>query len=66
MRFETWEEEAFNYLTELYESFFKELSTRCMECFRIDSKEIFNDNVKELSTQSPIPNPQSPIPNIFL
>ena len=49
MRFESWEEEAFNYLTELYETFFKELSTRCMECFRIDSKEIFNDNVKDLS-----------------
>ena len=39
MRFEKWEEEAFNYLTSLYENFFKELSEKCMECFRIDSKE---------------------------
>lgn len=51
MRFETWEEEAFNYLTSLYDNFFKELSERCMECFRIDSKELFSDNVKELSDE---------------
>ena len=49
MRFEKWEEEAFIYLSELYETFFKELSERCMECFRIDSKELFSENVKELS-----------------
>ena len=49
MRFETWEEEAFNYLTSLYDNFFKELSERCMECFRIDSKELFSANVKELT-----------------
>ena len=49
MRFEKWEEEAFVYLTSLYENFFKELSEKCMECFRIDSKELFSNNVKELS-----------------
>ena len=49
MRFEKWEEEAFNYLTSLYENFFKELSEKCMECFRIDSKELFSENVKELT-----------------
>ena len=51
MRFEKWEEEAFNYLTTLYEDFFKELSEKCMECFRIDSKEFFSNNVKELTKE---------------
>lgn len=51
MRFEKWEEEAFNYLTSLYENFFKELSEKCMECFRIDSKELFSQNVKELTKE---------------
>lgn len=51
MRFETWEEEAFNYLSTLYDNFFEELSKRCMECFRIDSKELFSDNVKELTKE---------------
>ena len=50
MRFEKWEEEAFNYLTALYENFFKELSEKCMDCFRIDSKELFSENVKELKS----------------
>ena len=49
MRFEKWEEEAFNYLTNLYDNFFKELSERCKECFRIDSKELFSEDVKELT-----------------
>lgn len=49
MRFEKWEEEAFNYLTALYENFFKELSEKCMDCFRIDSKELFSEDVKELT-----------------
>ena len=52
MRFEKWEEEAFNYLTALYENFFKELSEKCMECFRIDSKELFSENVKELTEEN--------------
>ena len=51
MRFEKWEEEAFNYLTALYENFFKELSEKCMDCFRIDSKELFSENVKELTEE---------------
>ena len=51
MRFETWEEEAFNYLTELYDNFFKELSEKSKECFRIDSKEIFSENVKALTPE---------------
>lgn len=51
MRFEKWEEETFNYLTSLYENFFKELSEKCMECFRIDSKELFSENVKELTEE---------------
>jgi hypothetical protein len=49
MRFETWEEEAFNYLTNLYNDFFKELSLKSKECFRIDAKEIFSENVKSLT-----------------
>lgn len=51
MRFEKWEEEAFNYLTKLYDNFFEELSSKCMECFRIDSKELFSENVKELTAE---------------
>ena len=51
MRFEKWEEEAFNYLTKLYDNFFEELSSKCMECFRIDSKELFSENVKELTSE---------------
>ena len=49
VRFEKWEEEAFVYLTSLYENFFQELSEKCMECFRIDSKELFSNDVKELT-----------------
>lgn len=51
MRFESWEEEAFNYLTELYDHFFEELSKKCKECFRIDAKELFSKNVKELTQE---------------
>ena len=51
MRFEKWEEEAFVYLTSLYENFFQELSEKCMECFRIDSKELFSNDVKELTEE---------------
>jgi len=51
MRFESWEEEAFNYLTGLYNNFFDELSKRCMECFKIDAKELFSENVKPLSKE---------------
>ena len=51
MRFEKWEEEAFIYLTSLYENFFQELSEKCMECFRIDSKELFSNDVKELTEE---------------
>ena len=51
MRFEQWEEETFNYLIKLYDNFFEELASRCMECFRIDSKELFSENVKELTAQ---------------
>lgn len=48
MRTEKWEEETLNYLTDLYKNFWKELSTECMKCFRIDSHELFSNNVKEL------------------
>lgn len=51
MRFEKWEEEAFNYLTKLYENFFCELSKKSMECFRIDAKELFSENVKKLTLE---------------
>ena len=54
MRFEKWEEEAFVYLTSLYENFFQELSEKCMECFRIDSKELFSNDVKELTEEQKI------------
>lgn len=49
LRFEKWEQEAFEYLTNLYNTFFEELSLKCKECFRIDSKELFSDNVKDLT-----------------
>ena len=51
MRFEKWEKEAFDYLTKLYENFFDELSKKSMECFRIDAKELFSENVKELTLE---------------
>lgn len=51
MRFEKWEEEAFNYLTKLYNNFFEELSKKCKECFRIDAKELFSKDVKELTAE---------------
>lgn len=51
MKFEKWEEETFNYFTKLYDNFFEELSSKCMECFRIDSKELFSENVKELTAE---------------
>ena len=51
MRFEKWEEEAFDYLSDLYDNFFKELSERSKECFRIDSKEIFSKNIKGLTPE---------------
>ena len=51
MRFEKWEEEAFNYLTELYNNFYKELSVKCKDCYRIDAKEIFSENVKNLTSE---------------
>ena len=51
MRFEEWEEEAYEYLSSLYENFFKELSNKCKECFRIDAEKIFSDNVKELTKE---------------
>ena len=49
MRFEKWEAEAFDYLSKMYDTFFNELSKRGMECFRIDAKELFSNDVKELT-----------------
>ena len=51
MRFEKWEAEALNYLTKLYKNFFEELSKKCMECFRIDAKELFSENVRTLTEE---------------
>ena len=51
MRFEKWEAEAFDYLTKMYDTFFNELSKRGMECFRIDAKELFSNDVKELTME---------------
>lgn len=51
MRFERWEQEAFDYLTNLYNTFFEELSLKSKECFRIDSKELFSENVKDLTKE---------------
>lgn len=49
MRFEKWEQEAYDYLSDLYNNFFEELSKRSMKCFRIDAKELFSSKVKELT-----------------
>ncbi len=51
MRFEEWEEKAFNYLTDLYNNFYNELSLKGKECFRIDAKKIFSKNVKDLTRE---------------
>ena len=51
MRFEKWEAEAFDYLSKMYDTFFNELSKRGMECFRIDAKELFSNDVKELTIE---------------
>lgn len=51
MGLEKWEQEAYDYLTNLYDSFFEELSNKCKECYRIDIKELFSDNVKELTKE---------------
>lgn len=49
MRFETWEQEAFDELTKLYKEFFEKLSSISKKCFRIDSHELFSKDVKELA-----------------
>ena len=51
MRFEEWEKEAFDYLSELYSNFFKELAEKSMKCFQIDAKELFSENVKEITLE---------------
>lgn len=51
MRFEEWEKEAFDYLSDLYSNFFKELAERSMKCFQIDAKELFSDNVKDITLE---------------
>ena len=44
-----WEEQAYHELTKLYNDFFDRLSELGKKCFRIDSHELFCDNVKQLS-----------------
>lgn len=44
-----WEKEAYEELKKMYTAFFMRLSELGMHCFRIDSKELFCKNVKELS-----------------
>lgn len=44
-----WEKEAYEELKKMYTEFFMRLSELGMHCFRIDSKELFCKNVKELS-----------------
>lgn len=51
MRFEEWEQETFDYLSKLYSNFFEELAERSMKCFQIDAKEIFSNNVKEITRE---------------
>ncbi len=51
MKFETWEQEGFDELTKLYRDFFKRLSEVSKNCYRIDSHELFSNNVKELSEE---------------
>ena len=51
MALEKWEQEAYDYLTSLYDNFFEELSKKCKECYRIDIKELFSENVKELTKE---------------
>ena len=51
MALEKWEQEAYDYLTSLYDNFFEELSKKCKECYRIDIKELFSENVKELTNE---------------
>ena len=41
MRFESWEEKAYNELLEKYNDFFEELRKKSIECFKIDAHEIF-------------------------
>lgn len=51
MKLEKWEKDAFKYLTKLYQNFFRELSRKGMECFRIDAKKFFSNNVQELTVE---------------
>ena len=51
MELEKWEQEAYDYLTSLYDNFFEELSKICKECYRTDIKEFFSENVKELTKE---------------
>lgn len=51
MNLAKWEKEAYDYLIKLYDKFFEELSNKCKECYRIDIKELFSDNVKELTKE---------------
>lgn len=51
MALEKWEQEAYDYLSKLYDNFYKELSDKCKECYRIDIKELFSENIKELTKE---------------
>lgn len=51
MELTKWEEEAYKQLIELYDNFYEELSKKSMECFKIDAKELFSKNVKELTKE---------------
>ena len=51
MRFEVWEQEAYDKLKKMYDDFFENLSNLSKECFRIDSRELFSENVKELTPE---------------
>lgn len=48
MAFETWEQRAFDELSELYTTFFERISEYGKACYRIDAHEIFSKNIKEL------------------
>ena len=46
-----WEEKAYIELKHLYEAFFMRLAKLGMQCYRIDSHELFSNNVKQLSDE---------------
>lgn len=48
MAFETWEQRAFDELSELYTTFFERISEYGKACYRIDAHKIFSKHIKEL------------------